>query len=282
MIDEPTPSSDLRLTRRRLVQAGGAGAAALYLGGLAGTARAAGTPAYLQRAGYTALSSAAFTAGGTTLKLTEIADLARARHDASFAGRDDAFALSFSGPRDAVLESGIHELRHPDLGRFSVFIAPVENAADAQHYEVVVDRSVRLATARQEAPAPLEHTNTATAAPAATPPAPSVKVTKTTKAAKAKAKPLKLLQGVTIARRGGEITTDVRVAAHQGVMSVRATLLRDGVEHARAARLLRGKAGVRLHLRELRATPPGRYDLRMTVTDRRGKRTVTVRRVTLR
>jgi hypothetical protein len=279
MIDEPTPSSaDLLLTRRRLVQAGGAGAAALYLGGLAGTARAAGTPAYLQRAGYTALSSTAFTAGGTTLKLTEVADLARARHEASFAGRDDAFALSFSGPRDAVLEGGIHELRHPDLGRFSVFIAPVENAADAQHYEVVVDRSVRLATAQQEAPAPLEHTNTAAAAPAV----PSVKVTKTTKAAKAKAKPLKLLQGVTIARRGGEITTDVRVVAHQGVMSVRATLLRDGVEHARAARLLRGKAGVRLHLRQLRATPPGHYDLRTTVTDRRGRRTVTVRRVTLR
>jgi hypothetical protein len=293
---EPTPpAADLLLTRRRLVQAGGAATAALYLGGLTGTARAAGTPIHLRRSGYTGLASRAFAApGGQTLVLTGVTDLVRAQHDASFAGRDDAFALTFSGPRAAPLDGGIHTLSHPELGRFDVFIGPVENAADAQHYEVVVDRSVRLATAQQEAPEPLAHTNTTASqppapagAPAGGPAAaapPAVAVTKTTRAAKAKAKkaPPKLLHGVTVARRGGEITSDVRVAAHQGVMSVRATLLRDGVEHARAARLLRGKAGVRLHLRQLRATPAGHYDLRVTVTDRKGRRTVTTHRVTLR
>lgn len=278
----PPPARHLLLTRRRLVQAGAAGAAVLYVGELPAAAQAAGVPVCLRRSGYAGLTGSSFAADGAALRLMAVSDLVRAEREPAFAGRDDAFALRFSGPPEPALAGGIHELRHPQLGSFSLFLAPVGAPGDAQQYEAVVDRSIPLAAAQQDTPEPMAHTNAEAAAPAAAAPgsapaAPAVKVTKAPKA-----KPLKLLRGVTLARRGGGITADVRVAAHQGVMSVRATLLRDGLEHARAARMLRGKAGVRLHLRTLRATPAGHYDLRVTVTDRRGRRTVTTRRVTLR
>lgn len=280
MTESPT-GSHLLLTRRRLVQAGGAAAAALYLGRLTGSASASGVPSYLSRSSYAALTNTPFTAVSasgtiTTLRLTEVADLVRARHEPAFAGRDDAFALAFRGPRDVVLDAGIHALRHPSFGEFSLFIAPVDNVANEQRYEVVVDRSVRVASAVGEAPQPMERSNAAaTVAPAA------AAATGGDPGKKAKAK-IKLVQSARVVRRGDVLTSDVRVAAGRGIVSVRATLLRDGVEYARAGRLLRGRVGVRLTLRELRVTAPGTYDLRVTVTDRHGKRTKSLRSVTVR
>ena len=281
------------LTRRRLVQAGGAATAVLYLGGLTGTASAAGVPSFLTRAAYTSLADPQFgavTGSGLTtmLRLTEVADLARARVEPSFAGRDDAFALLFSGPADLVLDSGIHELRNSVLGAFSVFISPVQDQhGGEQRYEVVVDRSVRLAVALQDAPEPMQETNRAAAqAPAAAAPAPAAVagITATAPASAQrtqKKKAVKLVQSAHLARRGGLLTVDVRVASGRGLVSVRATLLHDGVEHARAARRLKGRVGVRLNLREVQHTPPGGYSLRITVTDRNGKRTSSLRRVTV-
>jgi hypothetical protein len=141
---------------------------------------------------------------------------------------------------------------------------------------------VKYGEAAKAAPAPLEQTNTA-AASATAPATAAARPGATPGKAKAKPKaPIKLLKGVTTSRRAGVITSDVRVTAGAGVMSIRATLLDDGVEVARAAKLLRGKAGVRLHLRELRTVSVGTYDLRLTLTDRKGKRHVSSRRVTLR
>jgi len=276
------------LTRRRLVQAGGAATAVLYLGGLTGTASAAGVPSFLTRSAYTSLADPQFgavTGSGltTTLRLTDVADLARAGQEPAFAGRDDAFALLFSGPADLVLDSAIHELRHSALGAFSVFISPVSASGNGeQRYEVVVDRSVRLASALADAPEPMALSNAAPAAAAVHPAAPSAgaKAPATTKAG-AKRKPAKLVQSALLARRGGELTVDVRVASGRGLVSVRAVLLRDDVEHARAARRLKGRVGIRLHLREVRRTPLGDYRLKIIVTDRHGKRTSTTRRVTV-
>jgi hypothetical protein len=72
------------------------------------------------------------------------------------------------------------------------------------------------------------------------------------------------------------------LAAGTGLVSVRAELLRDGVEHARAARRLKGRAGIRLHLREVLPTPLGSgYRLKIIVTGRHGRRTSSTRRVTV-
>lgn len=138
------------LTRRRLVLSGGAAAAGLYvLGSLpaaASAAPAARGPAYLRRASYTTWTGAAFPAVGptganVTLRLTGVSDLVRATRTRSVAGRDDAFALTFSGPSAAPLGSGIRKLRHPSLGWVSLFITPVGDATRGQLYEVVVDRA---------------------------------------------------------------------------------------------------------------------------------------------
>ena len=97
---------DTTLTRRRLVLAGGSAAIGMYLmGGVA--AAAATAPAHLRRASYSrrvGASFAAIRATGTvvTLRLAEVADLARARQMPSLAGRDDAFALVFTGPATAA------------------------------------------------------------------------------------------------------------------------------------------------------------------------------------
>lgn len=153
---------DQLLTRRRLVQVGGAAAVGVALGSLSlpeiGNALVASPPAYLRRSSYAKLKGTSFTATGArgakvTLRLEEIADLARARVEKSFAGRDDAFALTLTGPAGAALDGAIHELRHASLGTFSLFIAPVGRlTATQRRFEVVVDRSMTVAAATAVAP----------------------------------------------------------------------------------------------------------------------------------
>ncbi len=153
---------DLLLTRRRIVQIGGAAAVGLALGG-AGSARAASAtsttaPAYLRRSSYAKLKGTAFTATGAsgtkvTLRLAEVADLARARSEKSLAGSDAAFALTLTGPRKTLLAGSVHELRHASLGAFSLFLVPVGRPTSTeQRYEVVVDRSMTQASAGAVAP----------------------------------------------------------------------------------------------------------------------------------
>jgi hypothetical protein len=146
---EPHLHVERTLTRRRLVLTGGAAVAGLYvMGGLPAAAAAATTaPAYLRRSSYTAYKGIAFaavgpTGAGITLRLLGVADLARAKQTPSLAGRDDAFALTFSGPAAKPLGSGIRNLRHPALGWVSLFITPAGRATTTeQRYEVVVDRA---------------------------------------------------------------------------------------------------------------------------------------------
>jgi len=91
------------VTRRRFVQAGGAAAAGLYLSGLPAIASAASGPAHLRRSAYsgrvgTTFQAVSVTGATVALRLTGVADLARATQTRSLAGRDDAFALTFTGP----------------------------------------------------------------------------------------------------------------------------------------------------------------------------------------
>jgi hypothetical protein len=142
--DNPQP----KLTRRQLVQIGGASVAVWYLGGPAARAAAAGEAAHLRRASYTGLKGtrfAAVTPGGApvTLRMTAVGDLVRARSEPSLRGHDDAFALTFTGPATIFMESGISRLQHPTLGWVSLFISPAGPTTTTQSYEVVVDRSGR-------------------------------------------------------------------------------------------------------------------------------------------
>ncbi len=268
------------LTRRRLIQIGGSATAAAYLARFVAPAAAAagGVPGFLVRSSYAPLVGTPFAVTGgaaAPLTLTAVSDLVRARAEPALAGSEDAFALSFAGSPDAVLGSGIHELGHPALGTFSVFIAPVDRVVGTQEYEVVVDRSLPGAVAARQAPAPLA-VPAAGAAPAAVTPA---------SPGPTRAKPASrphLTDTATVARRGGILTADLRVADGTPVVSVRASLTRGAVEYARAGRLLRGHAAIRLPLRERRPVTPGTYELRLTWTEGSGRQVATHRRVTLR
>jgi hypothetical protein len=146
------------VTRRRLLQTGGAASAAALFGLHASTATANaqataadGTPFYLLRSSYAGLKTADFDVSSlrsTTLTLKAVEDLTAASVDRDLASSEDAFALAFSASRP--LEQGIHFLNHPQLGGFELFIAPVANGAG---YEAVVNRS-RGATRHYPAPRP--------------------------------------------------------------------------------------------------------------------------------
>ena len=133
------------LTRRRLLVSGGAaGAAALTTLNpqLASAITVVGRdPAYLRRASYSPLVGQDFTAswwgGSITLTLADVGDL-----DGGLEGRDDAFSLLFTG--SPGLASGRLTLSHPRVGRFPLFVGPVDPRSRAQEYEAIVNRSVGL------------------------------------------------------------------------------------------------------------------------------------------
>jgi hypothetical protein len=150
-MDALSDSSEPGLTRRRLVQLGAGASVALYIGGferLTNAAAATAAPAPLRRSSYTLLAERSFqvTVDGVpqVLNLTAAEDLPVADTVPSLQGLDDAFALHFSGSPDASFAGGTREFVHPQLGRFSLFLAPVEQQTDEQRYEAIIDRTVRI------------------------------------------------------------------------------------------------------------------------------------------
>jgi hypothetical protein len=103
-----------------------------------------GGPAFLRRSTYTPLVGEAFTAGGHVLRLTAVGDVQGAQTKASLRGHQDAFWIEFEGPADA-LDEDIHQLGHPLLGPFPMFLGPVGAVrGTAQTYGATVDRSVAV------------------------------------------------------------------------------------------------------------------------------------------
>ena len=130
------------LTRRSLLRNGAATTAAALLGGaIFSTATAAASTSHLQRSSYTGLVGQSFWADSVELSLLSVSDVAGAKSAKSLAGSEDAFVLTFSGPRNAALKAGTHTFRHSRLGEFELFVSPVGRQAD-RVYEAVIDRSV--------------------------------------------------------------------------------------------------------------------------------------------
>jgi hypothetical protein len=139
------------LSRRRLVQLGAGSAVALYLGGferLSAAAAATATPAPLRRSSYKLLAERSFLVNvdgsPQTIELIAAEDLPVADNVPTLQGLDDAFALHFAGSTDAAFAGGTREIAHPELGEFTLFLAPVEQQADTQRYEAIIDRTVRI------------------------------------------------------------------------------------------------------------------------------------------
>ncbi|HEX2087489.1 MAG TPA: hypothetical protein VHF89_17530 [Solirubrobacteraceae bacterium] len=145
------------MTRRQALALGaGAGIAATV--GVPGDALAAATatvfagagPEYLRRSTYVDLVGERFSAGGHALRLVAVEDVLGARFDQDLRGHESAFMLTLEGPADA-LAPAIHELHHPLVGPFALYVSPVGEArGGSQAYEVTVDRTVRLKDVPEE------------------------------------------------------------------------------------------------------------------------------------
>src|SRR5688572_3115281 len=131
------------LTRRRALQAGAGGAAAAFLlmnpVAARAVAAAEGTsdiPAYLLRSSYVGLSNPLFAAGGTTLRLERVGDVTAADAVTALRHSEDTFALTFSGQ----LDRGIHEIRHPELGTFYLYVDRAGKPGAGEQLQVIVNR----------------------------------------------------------------------------------------------------------------------------------------------
>jgi hypothetical protein len=207
------------------------------------------------------------------LRLESVSDLAGAATHKALAGRDDAFALTFSGPLSAPLDSGIHTLHHPSLGSFELFSSPVDAPRDDRHYEVVVDRTVGLAKAQSRAPAASETTK------ARETPAPE-----TAKAPEGSPEPepqAALVRKASLRRAGRWARCEVVLLRTVSAERVRCRLLHKGRLVATAARDVTDRRAV-MRLEAARPLRAGTYTLVVTAVDAGGKKTSQRMRVTLR
>jgi len=264
------------LTRRRLVQAGAAGAATVWLGKLGrlgGVAAAADDSPPLRRSTYLGLSSQNFavtsSTGTSSLELLGVEDLPAAGAVPSLRGNDDAFLLRFGGPQGA-LGQDIHQLSHPEIGNFQLFLVPSGRGAGGGEYAAVIDRTVKLpASGGGGAASPAGPEQPAKPAVADAPARPSTAVA-----------PRLLKASLRRSRSGRALVAEVRLSRGAEVEKVRATLLRRGKVFARAdAGSHHGKSMLRFGVR-----PPSRraaYVLALVLVDRNGHVSTLRRRVRL-
>jgi uncharacterized protein DUF6916 len=261
------------LTRRSLLCAGATAGAAVALGVRPWTAAAAG-PGYLTRSSYTGLEGTSFTvetgAKPVVLKLESVSDLAGAASGRALVGSEDAFALSFSGPIAAPLDSGIHTLHHPSIGSFELFSSPVDAPEDDRHYEVVIDRSVGVPQSHSDAPKAPETPRTETREPE---PEPKPEVEPKPEAA--------LVRRASLRRAGRWARCEVVLARSVDAQRVRGRLLRKGKLVASASRAVADQRAV-LRFESAQRLVAGTYTLAVTAFDADGKATSQRVRVTLR
>ncbi len=57
----------------------------------------------------------------------------------------DVFSLVFHGPEDRLLPQRSYTFEHDKIGRFDLFVVPVEKAPGAIRYQVIFNRLVKAA-----------------------------------------------------------------------------------------------------------------------------------------
>jgi hypothetical protein len=135
-----------QMTRRRLLQAGGAGVVLAVAGG-AGRVVSAGASATangaLRRSRYAPHVGRSFrltAPDGTSImaKLAAVEDLSPATQP-RLRGSDDAFVLVFRGPARPQLAQNVLDIRHPGAGRAALLASPCSRGRHGQDYAVVVN-----------------------------------------------------------------------------------------------------------------------------------------------
>jgi hypothetical protein len=253
------------LTRRSLLRSGALASAAALVGLRPWAATPAfAAPSYLLRSAYEGLVGHRFTAGSVELTLLSVSDVAGATVDASLAGTEDVFVLTFSGPLEPALDGGTHTLTHPGLGTFELFLSPVERPGTDRRYEAVVDRSVGAPKSprKRSSGAPA-----AAVAAAGTAAAPAV----------ALKRPLRRI-ALRRTRRGAR--ADVVLATTAGTERVYGRLTRRGKTIALAAQDVSGRRAA-LRFRGVPNLPAGTYGVHLVLVDADGRSIVRRRRVKL-
>src|SRR3954454_21867216 len=126
----PTPAGASDLTRRQALQAGGSAAAAAvvflhpWTTAIARAADGSDVPKHLLRSAWRDLSDRELRAGGVTLRLEAVGDLPAAPYVSSLVDSEDAFLLTFSGPRSIDSGGAPLRVRHDELGTFDIAVGP--------------------------------------------------------------------------------------------------------------------------------------------------------------
>lgn len=263
------------ISRRAMLKLSGGSVLALTvpLDLAAPTLAAPAAPAQLRRSSWAGLVGSLIpVVGGPALRLVDVADLSRAQADPGLRDLEEAFVLTFRGPVEPTLGSGIAQLQHPELGTVSLFLSPVDTAQGGQRYEALVDRTVRLASVL-DAPAFVGSAEDAAAGAAAST-APVVKP-----AIGGRSLVARRLKVRARARRDGRrLAVDLSFVGG-GIRAARVQLVRHGRSVATGEGLIRhGRAliAVRSHV------PRGSYDLVVTATDRHAAAITVTRSVTVR
>jgi hypothetical protein len=262
----------MRLTRRSLLRTGMTAGAAVAIGIRPWAAAAATGPGYLTRSAYAGLEGTSFTvetgAEPVVLRLESVSDVAGAAARRALVGSDDAFALTFSGPLATPLDSGIHTLHHPRIGSFELFASPVDAPDANRSYEVVVDRSIGMASAHADAPA--------------SPPAPPAEsLSEPSHGADPDPPAATLVRRAELRRAGRWLRCEIALRRSVDAERVRCRLFRGGRLVARAAGdVTERRAVVRLEAAGRLAA--GSYTLVVTAIHADGSASSERRRVTIR
>jgi hypothetical protein len=276
----------LRLDRRQLLAAGGAGIAALWLAPIGGVAEAATLRPELKRTTWLGLADPGVTASvdgrRTALRLVEVADLPIATTIPALRGHDGAFALRFTGAPG--LEQGTHALEHTELGAFELFLVPVGSAGPGRRYEAIVDRTVRIAGVNEEgAPVHVSVPEARAEQPAAGAPAApvvtaaGVPVSRVAAAPRARRRPRLRRLAVRRATNRRSATIELSVASLGTTRTLNALLLRRGRVVGRGASTVRAGRPLRVRVAARRVLDRGQHELVLTLVDGEG-RIVRIRR----
>jgi hypothetical protein len=282
--DDRTP----RLSRRRLLAAGGAGVAALWLAPVGGVAEAATLRPELKRATWLGLADPAVDVAGrsASLRLVEVADLPVATALPALQGHDGAFALRFTGPAD--LPQGTHALRHPELGAFELFLVPGGALDGGRRYEAIVDRTVRVAGVNEEgAPVGISVPDARGDAPRGDAPASPVvtaagtPVARTVEPRDPRRRPRVRRVAVRRAASHRSATLDLSLADQGTTRTVNALLLARGRVVGRGAVAVRPGRPLRVRVAARGRLTAGRHELVLSLVDDQGRITRVRRRVRL-
>lgn len=253
------------MTRRQVLQSGGAGATAafvlLHLPASAAATRSA--QSHLLRSTWRDLSAPYLRAGPSILKLESLGDLSAAPNVPSLVNSEDAFSLVLSGPGGLAQSEAPLRISNSEMGTFDLFLSPLGDG----RYEAVVNRVLSNRESRRTPPRPAPPRASApTGSGSAAPP-------RTGRRSDAGAEPKRkrAIRKVRAARKRKGAKVIVDLAPSAGVAELTIWLKRDGKVLAAATKRVRGKKRAAVTLKRPKRLRKGVYQIDVMALERDGE-----------